>query len=462
MEQPAPDPGAFGPALLAFLEAAVAGAPAAEPPLYARVRDHLGVAPEELEIVTLELSDTDHRNLQVALDALLAEPDWGAELVGVLSRHGGMMPTGMAEIVDRVGPGPLVGGAARPGPVGYVSAQVEPGRTIDCVSAGLFLLAHGDRRLAAAISRADRGMEIRVRLDVLAPERDEARALVERLRGLMRERNVFRSRAVSFLRTEHGRFTLELVALPDVARDAVVLPDGVLEAIERHVIGPERHAERLRAAGRHLKRGLLLHGPPGTGKTLTAMYLAGRMPGRTVVTLTGEAFGAVEAACAMARDLQPAMVVLEDVDLVAMERGHPQAVTPLLFSLLNEMDGLAEDADVVFLLTTNRPDLLEPALAARPGRVDEAIALPFPDADGRRRLIALYARGLDIDADLEPFVAATAGGSPALIKEWLRRAALRAAERDGAGPLRVGAAELSVALEELRGRAELFGARAAD
>jgi hypothetical protein len=66
MERPEADPGAFGAALLAFLEAAVADAPVSDPPLYARVRDHLGVAPEDLEIVTLVVSDTDHRNLQVA------------------------------------------------------------------------------------------------------------------------------------------------------------------------------------------------------------------------------------------------------------------------------------------------------------------------------------------------------------------------------------------------------------
>ena len=55
---------------------------------------------------------------------------------------------------------------------------------------------------------------------------------------------------------------------------------------------------------------------------------------------------------------------------------------PLLFELLNEMDGLSEDADVIFTLTTNRPDLLEPALAARPGRVDQATEITLPDAGG--------------------------------------------------------------------------------
>ncbi len=91
----------------------------------------------------------------------------------------------------------------------------------------------------------------------------------------------------------------------------------------------------------------------------------------------------IEQSCALARILQPSIVVLEDVDLVAEERTRPGAActAPLLFELLNQMDGLADDADVLFLLTTNRPDILEPALAARPGRVDQAIEIPLPDAE---------------------------------------------------------------------------------
>ena len=56
----------------------------------------------------------------------------------------------------------------------------------------------------------------------------------------------------------------------------------------------------------------------------------------------------------------------------------------VLFELLNQMDGLGDDADVLFILTTNRPELLEPALASRPGRVDEAIEVPLPDAAAGR------------------------------------------------------------------------------
>lgn len=111
------------------------------------------------------------------------------------------------------------------------------------------------------------------------------------------------------------------------------------------------------------------------------MYLSQLMPDRTVLLLTGDALGAVTPACEMARELAPAMLVLEDVDLVAENReyGHP---TSLLFELLNQMDGLNEDTDVVFVLTTNRPEVIEPALASRPGRIDLAVNMPLPDETG--------------------------------------------------------------------------------
>jgi len=114
------------------------------------------------------------------------------------------------------------------------------------------------------------------------------------------------------------------------------------------------------------------------------------------------------------------------------------------------MDGLDQDQDVLFVLTTNRADLLEPALAARPGRIDQAVELPLPDAHGRRQLLALYGEGLDLTrADADAVVDRLEGVSPAFIRELLRRAALVAAEA-GEERLHVGDRELRAALEELR------------
>jgi ATP-dependent 26S proteasome regulatory subunit len=264
----------------------------------------------------------------------------------------------------------------------------------------------------------------------------------------MAEHNPYRGHVLELSGSPYGGAGVEVRRLPAVTRERIVYPDGVLERIERHTKTFSDHADALRAAGRHLKRGILLHGPPGTGKTLTVMYLSSLMPERTVLILSGNGLGAVGTACEMARELAPAMLVLEDVDLVAENRtyGHP---TSLLFELLNQMDGLNEDVDLVFVLTTNRPEVIEPALASRPGRVDLAVNMPLPDEDGRLRLLNLYAEGLQLDlTDEGRFVAATAGATPAFIREVLRRAALLAVER-GQGT-RVDDELLAGAIDELR------------
>jgi ATP-dependent 26S proteasome regulatory subunit len=93
------------------------------------------------------------------------------------------------------------------------------------------------------------------------------------------------------------------------------------------------------------------------------------------------------------------------------------------------MDGLADDADILFLLTTNRPDILEPALASRPGRIDQAIEIPLPDLDCRRRLFELYGKGLNLRLQhLPELVDQTEGVSAAFIRELMRKAALFAAD----------------------------------
>jgi ATP-dependent 26S proteasome regulatory subunit len=172
------------------------------------------------------------------------------------------------------------------------------------------------------------------------------------------------------------------------------------------------------------------------------------MPNRTVLILTGAGLSAIGPACQMARALAPAMVVMEDVDLVALDRDEYSS-NALLFELLNEMDGMQDDVDVVFLLTTNRPDRLEPALASRPGRVDMAVELPLPGGEARRRLIALYGEGLNLRAqNFAELIDRTEGASPAFIRELLRRAALYAIET-GTGDVVVDESHLLAALDEL-------------
>lgn len=266
-------------------------------------------------------------------------------------------------------------------------------------------------------------------LEIIAPDTAVSGRLLVRIRELMQQRSVLRGQVITFSTSDEfgGKPAgANFQPRPRVSADDVILPAGVLERIVDHVIGIGGFADQLRAAGRHLKRGLLLYGPPGTGKTHTVRHLVGRAIDATVVLLTGPSFKYIAEATELARTLQPAMIVLEDVDLVAEDREHfgPQ---PLLFTLLDALDGLAGDADVAFVMTTNRVELLERALADRPGRVDLAIEIGLPGPAERLRLLQLYAAGLPFSAAaLRAAADRTEGTTASLAKELMRRSVLRA------------------------------------
>jgi hypothetical protein len=395
-------------------------------PFKGRLTEHFGEDPSTYPVTGEGIASYDLPNLQLALDAYLDGDDREHTLIG----FGG--PVGYAEmslsgLVHDIGFGLAIG------PVRRTVVGLERGHSITCVTTGLYLIAAGERRLAALVMLGRHGFdEAGLRVEVIAPEQETGERFLAEIRVLMHEHNVFRGKVLALKGGDemmNQGMSVEFPALEPVSRDQIVLPEGVLDVIELHTVDFGRHSDALRAAGLHLRRGLLLHGPPGTGKTLSTTYLISRLEARTVVILTGAALGLIGDACAIARDLQPAMVVLEDVDLVAQERtAMGFGATSLLFRLLNEMDGIGEDADVIFVMTTNRADLLEPALAARPGRVDQAVAFPLPDADSRSRLLDLFGRGLDLAmSDRAAIVAETEGVSPAFLRELVRKAALHAA-----------------------------------
>jgi hypothetical protein len=211
-------------------------------------------------------------------------------------------------------------------------------------------------------------------------EKEFADRLLAEIDVLIRAHNIFRGQVLSFEGADfgHGLGPFRFHRRPGITREEIVLPAGLLERVERQVVGVARRRERLRAAGQHLRRGLLLYGPPGTGKTHAIRYLLSRLPEFTVVVLAGTSIDAIGPACALARMLQPALVVLEDCDLIAGARDYGGGEQPLLFQVLNEMDGLGDDADVAFLLTTNRADLLEPARVQRPAASTSRSRSPSP------------------------------------------------------------------------------------
>jgi ATPase family associated with various cellular activities (AAA) len=434
----------------------VAAARTEDAPVQRALWEHLGPQAADMLVVRATWPGYDRVNVEVGLDAWLAGPGRRHELAGITGFHPGV---GIADLVQNE----QWRGVRMGSPATDLLPAGPGGVTLACLQCALCLVTDGQRRLAVLIQAA--GPE--VHLEVACADPGRARQVIDEIRRLSIERNVFRGHVISFGGEVFGPRRQELLSFlerPLVGREQVILPPDLLERIERQVVGVGRHVSWLRASGQHLKRGVLLHGPPGTGKTHTVRYLLGQLPGVTVVVLTGAALNHIAAACSVARALQPSMVVVEDVDLIAEQRDSRSGQHPLLFQLLNEMDGLGEDADVTFLLTTNRADLLEPALAQRPGRVDHAAGLPLPDADARRRLMRLYQRDLVLDlASPADVIARTEEVTASFLKELLRRAAMYAAEEaadqgpgaaadrgDAAGgPLTVTDAHMNAALDEL-------------
>lgn len=214
--------------------------------------------------------------------------------------------------------------------------------------------------------------------------------------------------------------------LRTVRRQDVILPEKTLQLLERNVTRFIQHRKHLESMRLGVKKGLLFYGPPGTGKTHTIHYLAGELKDHTTLLITADQIAFLDEYMQLARFLQPAMVVIEDVDLIARDRTQMRGPCEesMLNRLLNEMDGLREEAMVLFILTTNRPEQLEEALTSRPGRIDQAIEFPRPDENGRRQLITLYAGELAPESDLlDLIVRKTKGASGAFIKELMRRSA---------------------------------------
>jgi len=418
-----------------------------------RIKHHFGVDPTDLPILTQEFASYNHVNVQLALDAFFAEKKGTQEMVGW---QGGISvfsfkSSTLSELVAAKSIATYFGfGGAKTAPVRYTTFTLDGGKVVSCVEKALYFHKSSTEKLIIVLRADDAtfGMgDNKVILEVMAETKEKAEAFMEDIRSKLTTHNVYRGKILS-LDGKDGGNKINFQSLPAVPREKIILPEGLLQRIERQTIEVSKHSKAMLDAGRKLKRGVLFHGPPGTGKTMTAMYLAKAMQERTVILLTGQGLGLIERASEIARWLQPSMIIIEDIDLIAEDRSHNAVATPLLFELLNQMDGLADDSDVLFLLTTNRPDILEPALASRPGRIDQAYEIGLPDTECRRRLFALYSEGLIVKMDdMEKFVRQTKGASGAFISELLRKSALFAAPEGS--PIAIEERHMDEAMHEL-------------
>ncbi len=236
------------------------------------------------------------------------------------------------------------------------------------------------------------------------------------------------------LNKEHSNVTLEDVAGIDEAKDEV---GEIIEFL--------KNPKKFQRLGGRVPRGVLLIGQPGCGKTLLAKAMAGEadvpffsISGSDFVEMfVGVGASRVRDLFKQAKDSAPCIIFLDEIDAVGRRRGngfssggHDER-EQTLNAILVEMDGFDSSDQVIVIASTNRADVLDPALT-RPGRFDRQVHVPLPDLRGRVEILKVHARKIKLspDADLERLARATPMFSGAELAAVINEAAIGATLHD--------------------------------
>src|SRR5205085_9789456 len=218
---------------------------------------------------------------------------------------------------------------------------------------------------------------------------------------------------------------------------------GVEEAKEelQEIIEFLKEPQKFQKLGGRIPKGVLMMGPPGTGKTLLARAVAGEA-NVPFFSISGSDFVEmfVGVGASRVRDLfeqgkknAPCIIFIDEIDAVGRHRGaglsggHDER-EQTLNQLLVEMDGFESNDGVIIMASTNRPDVLDPALL-RPGRFDRRVVVPRPDVRGREGILKVHTRKIPLgeDVDINIIARGTPGFTGADLANLVNEAALNAA-----------------------------------
>jgi len=193
------------------------------------------------------------------------------------------------------------------------------------------------------------------------------------------------------------------VEVPDVTWEDVGGLEDTKERLRETIQWPLEYPEVFEQMDMQAAKGVLMYGPPGTGKTLLAKAIANESQSNFISIkgpellnkYVGESEKGVREVFEKARANAPTVVFFDEIDSIAGKRGENVGDSGVgervVSQLLTELDGLETLEDVVVIATTNRPDLIDPALL-RPGRLDRHVHVPVPDEEGRRKILEVHTR----------------------------------------------------------------------
>lgn len=214
----------------------------------------------------------------------------------------------------------------------------------------------------------------------------------------------------------------------------------------KEIIDYLRSPKKFTDMGAHIPKGILMVGPPGTGKTLLAKAVAGEanvpffsISGSDFVEMfVGTGASRVRDMFKTAQKSAPCIIFIDEIDAVGRQRGAGMGGgnderEQTLNQLLVEMDGMTDNAGIVVIAATNRPDVLDPALL-RSGRFDRRVTVSLPDIKGREAILQVHARNkkLASDVSLANLAKRTPGFSGADLANVLNEGAILAVRKNEA------------------------------
>jgi proteasome regulatory subunit len=231
---------------------------------------------------------------------------------------------------------------------------------------------------------------------------------------------------------------------PDVHYEDIGGLEEQMQEVRETVEMPLDSPEMFEQVGIQPPSGVLLYGPPGTGKTMLAKAVANqtdatfiKMAGSELVhKFIGEGAKLVRDLFEVARENEPAVVFIDEIDAIASKRTDSKTsgdaeVQRTMMQLLSEMDGFEERGDIRIIAATNRFDMLDPAIL-RPGRFDRLIEVPKPDIEGREIIFEIHTRDMNVadDVDFEVLAELAEAASGADIKAICTEAGMFAIRDD--------------------------------
>ncbi|MEM0027265.1 MAG: proteasome-activating nucleotidase [Ignisphaera sp.] len=236
----------------------------------------------------------------------------------------------------------------------------------------------------------------------------------------------------------------EIIEKPNVTYTDIGGLEEQIAELREVVELPLKNPLIFKAMGIEPPKGVLLHGPPGCGKTLLAKAVAHESNATFIRIIAselaqkfiGEGARLVKEIFTLARRKAPSIILIDEIDAIAAKRldvgtSGEREIHRTLTQLLAEIDGFDPLDNVKIIATTNRIDILDPAIL-RPGRFDKIIEIPLPDTKGRYEIFKIHTRKmpLAIDVDLVELAKLTEGATGAEIKAICTEAALRAIRED--------------------------------